>query len=265
MDADAAPSLETLVGLGVVGHHRHLLAGHHVEDGARDRHRGGGAAIGLASPEQLELRGAGLVEQDDEAAVDHDVVEDHVHDLLEHRLELLDLDQGLGHLGEDLEHPFTGADLLGHRHRGAVAVEAVVEVELGQRAQVGGRGQAALRRRLARGLDLELERADGEPVAGADHARGDEGVVDLHAVGRVEVEDPEGGPVSLDLGVVAGHREVAQDDVVVARPAHGQTVPHRGPLADAAVFVEELEHQGHCTSTGAAAAAHSFRVGFGRR
>jgi len=66
--------------------------------------------------------------------VDLELLEDHVHHLLEHRRELLGLDERLGDLGQGLEHPLPQADLLGDRARGPL--QTVVLVELGQGPEV---------------------------------------------------------------------------------------------------------------------------------
>ena len=65
-----------------------------------------------------------------ENTVDPELIEYNIHHLFEHRVELLDLDEDFGYLGEDFEDPFAGADLLGDLLR--LSFEPVVLVELGQ-------------------------------------------------------------------------------------------------------------------------------------
>ena len=103
LHADRLARLEALVGLGVGGQHRDLLAHDHVHDRARvGRGAVGRLALADLKPRDPQLQGAPLLEQQ-EPAVGREELEDQVHDLVEHRGEVVGRDQRLGHLDEDLE------------------------------------------------------------------------------------------------------------------------------------------------------------------
>ncbi len=155
------------------------------------------------------------------------MVEDDVHYLVQDRLEILDLDQRLGDLGEDHEDaaafPFLNCGL----HDRRFALESEVLVELGQRPEVGRRVDS---RTLNDGIpNLQGEVPDRQNIPEADVGLGDEGVVDLDTVGAVEIPDREDAVVLDDFGVVTGNGKVPEDDVVIARSSQLELSPKGHP------------------------------------
>jgi hypothetical protein len=100
---DRLTRLEPLVLLGVGGQHRDFLADHHVDDRARVRK----GPVGRHPLPRLEAADAEpkrvLLLEEEEAPVDRQVLEDQVHDLVEHRLQVVQGNQRLCDLHEDLE------------------------------------------------------------------------------------------------------------------------------------------------------------------
>ena len=101
VQAHAHAGGEALVRLGVGGEHGDLLARHQLEDRLRDRRLGERGAAARARHAQLGLAVGG--EEQDVGALGRELLEDRLHDLVEHRLELLDLEEGARDLGERLE------------------------------------------------------------------------------------------------------------------------------------------------------------------
>ena len=129
MDRDRLAAEQAGVLECVGGQQGYLLLGHHLEDVARDRDVLPLEA--LTELRQLRHRSSVLVEQDEEAAVHRQVLEDDVHDGVQNRVELLVLKEELRDLNQDRH------DLLALRLRGSVLRRGLggdvgdVEPELG--------------------------------------------------------------------------------------------------------------------------------------
>ena len=168
----------------------------------------GVAAVGgrsLARPEarDRQLQGAALLEQE-EPAVGRQELEDEVHDLVEHRGEVVGRDERLGHLDEDLEDLVLVGEVeddalaLGGRVRNgdrrAALLEAEVLVELGDRPDAG-RGRVdqpvapALRDTSGRRGSGARTSRSARCVAVLDGRRRHGLVVDADAVGGLVVVD----------------------------------------------------------------------------
>ena len=226
MDGDRLSAEEARVFEGVGGHQRHLLLGHHLQDRARDRD-----VLGVRPFDelrQLRDRSSVLVEQDQQTALDRQVLEDHVHHDVEERVEVVALQHRFRHLHEDLEdllarHPRFGFDArLGCRTRRQFLRLGEVEIEL--RVEVGDAADDGARRvvehRLAGEIDrrhaaqLELDGTDQDLVAGVDGRLRDEVAVDLHAVRRLQVDDPPMTIARLESRMFARHRRMVEDEIV---------------------------------------------------
>src|SRR5438876_5309476 len=78
-------------------------------------------------------------------------------------------------------------------------------------------------------------------VAGVDLRLGDEVAVHFHAVRRLEVDDPPSVVAILELGVLARHRGMVEDDVVSLSAADGEIRLQIKNAGDAHVDVMDLE------------------------
>ena len=217
MEAHREPCGETLVGLRVGGEHGDLLAADEIENGLGDRSvRERRAAPGTRDAE-LDLAFGG--EEQDVGAFCRKLFEHRRHDLVEDRLEFLDLEERPRDLGERLEHALARGRgrRLGQRPR-LTWLDAEVLPELLDRAEErrGADGEAA------RGLtpvERQGEVAHLDLVAfGEDHI-GDVAVVDLDPVGGAKIHHAPRVAPPFQPGVVAGDREVLQDQLVVGGPA----------------------------------------------
>jgi hypothetical protein len=199
-----------------------------------------------------------VVEQDDQSPLHRQVLEDHVHDGVQQIGELFGLQQRARDLDEDLE------DLLARHRRGRLharlggrtdrgdrlflqfaEVEAELGVEVGDAADDRARG--VVEHRFAGELDrrhrleIELNRANQDLVAGVDLRLGDEVAVDLHAVRRFQVDDPPVLVPRLDARVLARHRRVVQHQIVPLGPAQRHVRLQIGHTRDSEIDVVNLE------------------------
>ncbi len=243
---DRLSRAEPRVGRGVGGDDALTLAEHVIDDRPRDLQ----PLVGLGGPSPADGLGdelAGLVAEQDHAAVGADRVENELQNLREQRIDLDDAADRLrrtvhdGQAGEPLLEPLAG------RAGGLEDARALVGGDaLEDRRTVAGAGQAEqvdAVGQLARGRRGGVEEHDrlAEPhlVARLQAGLLDGLAVDVSTVGRADVDDAVAVAVASDLRMSARDLVVVEPDRVrrvAAEPGRAvgelEPLPLVGPLDD---------------------------------
>src|SRR4051812_36199224 len=114
-------------------------------------------------------------------------------------------------------------------------------------------------------VDDEPELADLDLVAGDDGARVDALAVDVRAVEAADVADREGALLADELGVLARHRDVVQEDVARRVPADGGHVAVQQEPGPGVGAVVDPEQGGSGPQRGQGAGVDDGRARFGER
>ncbi len=254
VDGDRLAAQEARVLERVRGHQGDLLLRHHLQDRARDRNV---LLIGAFDElRQFRLRLSRIVEEDDQAALHREVLEDHVHDGVEQSDEVVALQQGFRHLHQHLEDLFAcDRRLQLHARFGVSArarlveqlgdVEAELGVEVGDPAD--DRPRRIVEHRVAgevhrrQSLQFELDGAYEDFVARVDLSFRDEAPVDLDPVGGLEIDDPPAVVTRLETGMPARDRRVVENEIVPFGPPHGKLTLEVGDSWYAKVDIVDLE------------------------
>ncbi len=158
-----------------------------------------------------------FVEEDEKAALHRQVFEDHVHDDGQQRIQLVGLQQRLRDLHQHLKD-FFARDFDGLRARlgwnprhgflRLCQIQPELGIEIGDAADDGARRVvehrlvAEIHRRLR--LQLQLNGTDRDLVLGFDLGFRGEIAVDLHAVRRLQIDDPPSVVAELEPRMFTG-------------------------------------------------------------
>ena len=253
VDGDRLAAQQPRIFQRVGGHQRHLLLRHHLQNGPGDRN-----VLRFRSfdePRQLGHGIAFLIEEDEQPALDRQVAEDHVHHHFEQRVQVLTLQHRFGHLHQDLKDLLArdffrnlqpgGSGDAGNRFLRLGQIEAELGIEISDPADHGSlrviehRLIAEVHRRKR--FDFELHGTDEDLVARIDLRLGDQVSVDLDAVRRFEVDDPDLVVSWLDPGVFPGDRRMVEHQVVSLGAPHRQLPAKVGYTLHAEIDVVDLE------------------------
>ena len=248
----AVAAAEPVVFLGVAREHPLVPLQHVVEDRAADLHRGGITGLPVAAGLGAEFAGRGI-EEHDAAAVGFHPLEDQLQDAAE---QLVDVERMADRERRPVHHLEVAAGpcqpavvrILG----GGQGDRVVFPHRADDPRPVGGVGgrhdvDGRKRRRVFAVFGVDEHRpADPDPVAAGEFGPFDAGVVEVGAVGALEIADHEGVADAADFGMPAGDLVVVELDEVASltADAHGPlgAIELEAGAAAAALDDEQRRH-----------------------
>ena len=221
VNADRLTADEAIVAQGVEGQEGDLLTHHGVENRARDRHVVFGTELDLLSDAgELAYGVVGIADQD-EAAIDRQCSEGHLHDAVEHVVHGVGLQQVASQQRQMRDEVATllvagDRDLADHR-------QPEIGLEIGE----GANDRCVAERRdliVWTELDGQLEDTDLDLIADRYGMVVDRNAVDLDAIGRALIGQEPLVSFAPKECMATRDRVVRQDDVVVDTTADSDLI-----------------------------------------